>query len=188
MSLRQLFSSCASVCSAVVLLSGCSVYHDGFWYEPRPIEVNVFSPQKPDQTAAGVLISVIGVRHSDQETRLPASVELRFRIENKSSQAIVFDTSHLALFGGDLGAFEAPIIRPSGTDDIEPGDTKYLRVYFPFPNGDRYQVDLGGLSLRWAVKVDGKSIEKSTSFSRVYRSNNGNSRVRFRFGVGYHFH
>jgi hypothetical protein len=186
MSPRQLFSV-VSACSIIVLLSGCSVYDNSYRYAPRPIEIKVAPPQNPDQTAAGVLISVIGVRHSDQESHLPASVELRFRVENQSAQDITFETNRLALFGGDLGAFEAPIVRPPELMPIEPGKTQYVRVYFPFPRGDRYQVDLEGLSLRWALKVDGVPIEQTTSFWRVSRSNN-NSRVRFNFGIRYIFH
>ncbi|MHC4447723.1 MAG: hypothetical protein ACYSXF_08100 [Planctomycetota bacterium] len=170
---------------ALVILGGCaSTYDQRYLYEPRLVDVEAPVPGQADATPVRTLVTVAGVRRADSQADLPASVEIRLRIENAGPAAVSFDPETLALFSADFTQFPAPITRPAERVEIPPGQAATIEVFFPFPDG-RYpgDLDLGGLNLRWALLIDGQPVSCSTTFNRrryLY--------PRFGWGIGYHRH
>ncbi len=163
-------------------LGGCSVYDHVYEYEPLPVEV---ASRVPGGEPLRTLVSVIGVRRRDAESELPASVEVRFRVENPpASTPAVFEPEGLRLFSADLQQFPDPLVRPEGPLDVEPGASLVVNAYFPFPDG-RYPagLDLEGLSVRWRIRVGGETVTSSAGFLR--RPWAYYDRYPHRIGVGY---
>ncbi len=170
---------------ALVILGGCATtYDERYLYEPRLVDVETTVPGEAEGPPVHTLVTVAGVRRADPDASLPASVEIRLRIENAGPAAVSFDPETLALFSADFTQFPAPITRPAEPLDIPPGQTGTIEVLFPFPGG-RYpgDLDLGGLNLRWTLSIEGQPVTRSTTFNR--------RRVhypRFGWGIGYHRH
>ena len=171
---------------ALVILGGCAAttYDERYLYEPRLVDVETAAPGEAQGPPVRTLVAVAGVRRADPDANLPASVEIRLRIENAGPAAVRFDPQTLALFSADFTQFPAPITRPADPLEIPPGQTGTIEVFFPFPGG-RYpgDLDLGGLNLRWTLSIDDQPVTRSTTFNR--------RRVlypRFGWGIGYHRH
>ena len=154
---------------ALVTLGGCAAttYDERYLYEPSLVDVETAVPGEAQGPPVRTLVAVAGVRRADPDANLPASVEIRLRIENAGPAAVRFDPQTLALFSADFTQFPAPITRPAGPVEIPPGQTGTIEVFFPFP-GDRYpaDLDLGGLNVRWTLSIGGQPVTRSTTFNR----------------------
>ncbi|MHC4274733.1 MAG: hypothetical protein ACYSUR_13840 [Planctomycetota bacterium] len=168
-----------------VMLGGCSVYNSRYVYEPRPIDIESPRPGADDAQPARTLVTVVGVRREDAEAQLPASVEVRLRVENTSPFPVVFDPGSLALFSAGLERFADPIVRPEAPIALEPAGSAVVEAFFPFPEGRTLgELDLSGLNLRWSLEVGGQAVTSSASF--VQLPNAYYDRYHYRIGVGYH--
>ncbi len=164
----------------MTFLSGCSVYSSRYTFDPRPVDVELAVPGAPDSEPVRTLVSVVGVRRADAASQLPASVEVRLRVENTSSYPARFDPESLALFSGGLDRFPDPIVRPAEPLDLAPNEIAVVEAYFPFPDDRKpSDLDLGGLNVRFTVQIDGHPVTRSASFTirPVYYE-------RYHYGVG----
>ncbi len=171
------------VAVAVVVAGGCSVYDSSYVFDPGPIDVTADGPGADDEPIH-VLVKVVGVRRPDKESQLPASVEVRLRLENTSRSPVTLEPASLVLFSGDLSRFPDPILRPATLLTVAPSESAIVEAYFPFPDGRRASdVDLSGLNLRWTVSIDGHPVTSSASVQR--RPLGYYDRYPHRIGVGY---
>jgi hypothetical protein len=165
---RQHFDRAAA--AAVLLgatLGGCSVYDRSYSYSPLPVEVRTILAE-PEESPVRTLATVIGVRRRSEEDRLPASVEVRLRVENGSTFEVVFDPASLRLVASNVEAFPTPILEPEDVLHVAPGEDAIISAYFPFPE-DRYPgpFDLTGLNLEWILQVGEVTRTQSATFHRV---------------------
>jgi hypothetical protein len=179
--------------------TGCSTYYEAR-FDPSPLEMRVEDPQAPGVLARG-LASVRGVRRPSDGQPAQFDVLLRvenigpqpFSLDLESFELV---TADLATAGpGRVGSSRVEPGRAesgrveSGRDDAgrtdsgatntEPpnevlaaGDVRQLEIAFPLPAGRSYgDLDLSGLSLRWALRSNGQRVVASGSFRRrVYSS------------------
>lgn len=155
---------------ALSLLTGCSTYVDEYEYLPSPVLAEA-PPLAPDQTPpASMMASVIGVRRDDPKSGIPASVEVRLRLENSDGKTVAFDPRTLDLINGALWKFPPPIVQPSGPVMVPPEQSVVVSAYFPLPPGQSWDdVYLGSLQLRWRIKVDGRDLGQAAYFHRIAR-------------------
>jgi hypothetical protein len=154
--------------------ASCSTYYEAR-FDPSPLEMRVEDPQAPGVLARG-LASVRGVRRpSDGQ---PAQFDVLLRVENIGPQPFSLDLESFELVTADL-ASAGPGRVEVGATNTEPsneplaaGDVRQLEIAFPLPAGRSYgDLDLSGLSLRWALRSDGQRVIASGSFRRrVYSS------------------
>jgi hypothetical protein len=168
-----------------VMLGGCSVYNSRYVYEPRPIDVLSAKPGADDAAPARTLVTVVGVRREDAKAQLPASVEVRLRVENTSPFPVAFDPATLTLFSAGLERFPDAIVRPDAPIALQPADSIVVEAFFPLPEGRTPgELDLGGLNLQWTLEVGGQAVTNSASFVRLPTAYY--DRYHDRIGVGYH--
>ncbi len=169
---------------AVAALGGCSIYDSRYVFGPKPVDVESAVPGATDVEPVRTLVSVVGVRRADDEAQLPASIEVRFRVENTSPASVTLDPTSLVLFSADLKQFPAPIVEPLDPFDVEPQASAVVEAFFPFPDeAGPADFDLSGLNVRWAMRIGGQPVTSSASFTRrreVYYP-----RHSFHFGIGY---
>ena len=162
---------------------GCSLYNSAYVFDPGPVDVTAYKPGTHDDPVH-TLITIVGVRRADKESGIPASLEVRLRVENTSRYPITFEPASLVLFSGDLERFPDPILYPAEPLALAPDQHGIVEAYFPFPDGRKAtEVDLSGLNVRWTVSVDGHPVTSSASFQR--RPDAYYDRHRHRIGVGY---
>jgi hypothetical protein len=181
---RRLGRAIPALAAAAATLSGCSVYDSRYLYEPRPVDVLTTKPGADDAEPARTLVTVVGVRQEDSRSQLPASVEVRLRVENTSPFPVAFDPASFVLFSAGLERFPDPIVQPEGPITVPPAGTAVVKAFFPFPEGrSPSEFDLSGLNLRWTLEVDGYAVTSSAGFlalpSAYY------DRYHHRIGVGY---
>jgi hypothetical protein len=182
--LRCLGHALATLVAAGALLGGCSVYDQRYLYEPRPIDIQTTKPGADDAEPARTLVTVVGVRKDDSRSQLPASIEVRLRVENTSPFPVSFDPASFALFSADLERFPDPIVQPEGAVTVPPAGTAVVKAFFPFPEGRGHSdFDLSGLNLRWVLEVDGFAVTSSAGFLALPTAYY--DRYHRRIGVGY---
>lgn len=177
--------------AASASLGGCSLYRPGYYFEPRPVDVEVAVPDAPDAEPAHILVTVFGIRRADDEQQLPESIEVRLRIENTSPYALSFDPSTLTLFSADLAQFANPIARPPGSTEALPGASAVVDAFFAFPPGTgRHDFDLSGLNLRWTIQINDTPITSTADFvrRREYYPDRYYPYSHFHFGLGLHYY
>jgi hypothetical protein len=174
-----------ALAGVAAMLCGCSVYNSRYVYAPRPVEVESVKPGADDAEPARTLVTVVGVRRDDEESQLPASVEVRLRVENTSPFPVAFDPGTLALFSAGLDRFPDPIVRPEGSVALEPAGSAIVEAFFPLPDGQRpSDLDLSGLNVQWTLEVGGHAVTSSASFLVLPTAYY--DRYHYRIGVGYH--
>lgn len=178
--------------AALLLVGGCqtSPYDNRYVYSPRPLTLETTPPGMPEAGAVRTLVSVVGVRQRDEDADLPASVHLRIRLDNTTESTVTFDPGTLSLFAADVREFPPPILQPAETVTLGPNGTATVNAFFPLP-GERVPagMDLSGLSARWAIEVDGRTVPDSATFARRDREYYRNEpRFNVGFGAGYHRH
>jgi len=150
----------------VAALGGCSQYVDGYRYAPQPALVPVASSNPQEHSPVTTLVSVVGVRRRDAKENLPASVEIRVRLENTGSQPVLFDPGSLRLATGDLESFPPPQTLPPGPQTIGAGQVAEVRAYFPFPPGRSYDtMNLASLLLTWNLQIGQQNVPERTQFT-----------------------
>jgi len=150
--------------------SGCAQppYEPGYRYFPQPATVDVLRRDGNHQTPLTVLVSVLGVHRADPKNDIPYSVVVRMRFENVGQSHVIFDPRSLELVTGTLRPFEPPIVRPSQTLDLTPGQRQEVTAYFPFPPHVKAEnMNMRNLRLRWEVKIDGVTVPQTSIFERV---------------------
>jgi hypothetical protein len=178
---------------ALAGLAACSAYDSRYEFEPRPFEVG-HALAGSDDRFASVLVSAVGVHKRDVEHGIPASVELKIRVDSSADEAIRLDPGKIQLFAANLEQFPEPVV-PDGPLVVEPNGSGTVTAYFPFPDGKipgRY--DLEGVSARWTLDVGERVSTGNATFTR----SSGDDGyypvgVGFGFGVwnyhgGYHHH
>ncbi len=174
----------ATLTAAAATLCGCSVYDSRYLYEPRPVDVQTTKPGADDVEPARTLVTVVGVRREDSRSQLPASVEVRLRVENTSPFPVAFDPASFVLFSAGLQRFPDPIVQPEGPITVAPAGTAVVKAFFPFPEGRSHsEFDLSGLNLRWTLEVDGHAVTSSAGFLALPTAYY--DRYHHRIGVGY---
>jgi len=166
------------------LLSACSAYMSGYDFEPRPLEFAHVLPGAEDR-AASVLVTVVGVRKRDAEQSIPASVELRIRVDNNSDMEARLEPADVQLFAANLAAFPPPVL-PEGSPTVPPHGSSTIALYFPFPD-DKVPggYDLDGLSARWTLFVGDRPSTGNATFTRAY-GDHGGYPVGFGLGIGFY--
>ncbi|MHC4429762.1 MAG: hypothetical protein ACYS0D_14345 [Planctomycetota bacterium] len=156
-------------CAAFVWLGGCSVYDGRFVYDPRIVSVTTTADgdaglgARPDEDQVRTLVSVIGIRRDDSKSELPASVEVRLRVENDGTSPVGFNPTALSLVSADLQAFPEPIVQPAYGIEVEPGAHAVINAYFPLNDAD---LDLTALNVRWSLFLEGRRVSASSDFTR----------------------
>lgn len=173
-----------TVILSLTMLFGCSAYLPNQHFTPHPLDIKVAA--KPSQSPnIRALISITGIRRMDEEAGLPMSVEIRFRIENDSDQAISFNAKKMQLLSANLKAFDSPILDPAKDKfEISPRNNADWTALFPFPSGVRDGFDLKGLNLKWSFKSGENVITESATFERE-RYHDTHTDFRFHYGIGY---
>jgi hypothetical protein len=148
----------------LALACACSAYDARYDFEPRPFELGHVLPGGADR-AASVLVSVVGVRKRDPERQLPASVEIRLRVDSQSDDEVRLEPDALQLFAANLEAFPAPLV-PDGALVVAGHGSGLLTAYFPFPDDEvPGTYDLGGLGLRWTLTIGGHPSTGNATFA-----------------------
>jgi hypothetical protein len=122
--------------------------------------------------------SVIGILRQNDKINLPDSIHLRLYLDNTGTDVAKFDLGSFELMNPELLRFPAPIIpMPAGTPvsanpdqfiTLQPGQTRWLDAYFPFPPGRSFDnTNLSALQVRWVVRVGGRNVGQDVSFHRV---------------------
>ena len=184
---RHSFRNAAAAIVGLVMLGGCATTYDSrYLYGPRPVDVESDVPGEPAAEPVHTLVSIMGVRRADEAADLPASVEVRLRLENTGETSVTFDPASIALFAADTQRFADPIVRPSRPMDIAPQESVTVEAFFPFPDGEYPGgFDLDGLNVRWTVEIDGKPLTRSATFTRLpFRYHYPYH--RYHFGIGNH--
>ena len=167
------------------LLAGCSVYDKRYAYKPMTATV-----EAPVASAGGsgppvTLVQIVGVRRDDERSRLPASVEVRLKVQNASATAVTFDPRSLVLSGAGIERFPDPVLRPPGVVALEPAETAEVEAFFPLPEASEPDdLDLGTLSVRWKLDVGGHAVDANADF--VLLPTAYYDRYPNRTGVGFH--
>ncbi len=161
-------------------LGGCSTYDASYSFTPGLTEhIIMLEDAQPVQTVR-TLVSITGVRRANAKAQEPASVEVRFRIENASDVEAAIDRASLRLVPADLGRLDRPIIAEGGTVAPPRSDVMFV-AWFPFPAGSSaWDFDLNGLSVSWSILVDGVPRPQSATYTR--------RRVLYRPYPAYGFH
>lgn len=139
--------------------------------QPQGMPPQMFQQAPPSLT---VLATIIGVHRADKDLGIPDSVEVRLRIDDNGPYPVNFDPQTLELTNGQLSVFGPPIVHPNQMIGLQPQQTAYLSVFFPFP--DRHSVDdtdMNTLQLRWRVQVGGQVIGQIADFHRVWTYDDG---------------
>lgn len=158
---------CAAA-GAAALAAGCSVYDHRYEYQPGPKDVEAAVPGASDQQPVRVLVSVMGVRRPGSKVEMPASVEVRLRIENFSDSDVLIDPATFALFSSDLQQFPAPHSVPAEPLQLLPRQSAVVTSFFPFPEEKvPGGYDLNGLNVRWTLYIGERPVTSSASFSRL---------------------
>jgi hypothetical protein len=166
---RAAFLLLSVVCLLAIV--GCSQYDDDFQYTPRPLTADIPATQPQDPPPVSTMVTVIGVRYSDEDNHIPACVEVRIRMDNNGPYTVLFDPMTLELSNSQLVRLAAPIVRPPTPITLTPSQSAYLTAYFPFPNGTSYDsLDLNSLQMRWQLKVGGRAFGQVANFTRVWSS------------------
>ena len=167
---------------ALPLLCGCSAYDTAYEFEPRPLEFAHVLPGAADR-AASVLVTVVGVRKRDADQGIPASVELRLRVDSSTDPEITLDPSAVQLFAANLLEFPPPT-SPEGPLAVPARGSGTLTVLFPFPDGKvPGGYDLEGLSARWTLMIADQPSTGNATFTRSSRDG-GYYPVGIGFGFG----
>ncbi len=162
---------CAGAFLCVGGVVGCAGTYDGnYWYGPQPAEMVMESPNTSQGEVARGLVSLSGIRRADQEHGIPAAVEMKVRLENKTEFPIVWHPTSMLLIAGNLEEFPTPTVDPAGEIEISPQSHAEVVAAFPFP-GDQYpgKFDLEGLNLRITIRWDEMEITQSVAFTRQRR-------------------
>ena len=152
---------------AAMMLAGCSVYDGRYAFEPPIVSVGVLDDEAVETESVRTLVSVIGVRRNDPDTGLPASVEIRVRVENDGAAPVRLEPTTLSLVAANLRAFPEPIVTDPGPVHVASGEHAIVNAYFPIErvNGTR-AVDLSGLNLHWALDIGDRRVTGSSDFKR----------------------
>jgi hypothetical protein len=152
------------VAASILLLGGCAAgpYHAEYRFEPHPAQVEMVMPG--DDGSARVLASVIGLRRGGDGA--PPSIEIRWRLDNRTPAAVEVDAAALELVAGDLAPFGEPATDPPGAFTLAPGQSVTVQARFPLPRSTAAP-DLSGLGLSWTVRARGGAMRGSQTFSRV---------------------
>jgi hypothetical protein len=181
--MRKTIAPIATIGMLAVLagaMIGCATYDRRYQYLPRPLDVPVAMAGRDDR-AATVLVTVAGVRKPDVEAGIPASVEVRLRVENHSDADVALEPATFKLFTAGLEEFPPPVV-PGGTLVVAPGETGSLVAYFPFPGGAvPGAYDLDGLNARWTLAVGDAPTTASATFTRQREDRYDD----YRFGIGF---
>lgn len=171
----------------LVALTGCSTYDTRYAFEPRPAEAPLRTPE--GVTVAQMLTSVVGVRRAVPAEGVGAAVEVRVRIDNVSDRPMRFDPGSLTLLSADLRDFPRPHVDPAGIVDVTRETPVDLVAFFPIPDdSSQPPMDLSGLSLRWAVVVEGTTLPGSLTFERRRYSSPPHWNYGWHFGYYGHRH
>jgi hypothetical protein len=150
---------------------GCSQYDDDYQYTPRPITADIPATQPQLGPPVSTMVTVIGVRYADEDNHIPASVEVRMRMDNNSPDPVYFDPMSMQMTNTQLVLLAAPIVRPPAPISIGPSQSAYLTAFFPFPAGSSYDtMDLNSLQLRWRLRIGSRPVGQVVNFTRVWQS------------------
>jgi hypothetical protein len=153
----------------LLLAGGCSVYLDGYRYLPHPGFAQSPTTQPTDQPSVTGYATVVGVRTDDADDHIPASIEVRLRVQNNSTQDVTFDPRSMQLMTGELMKFAPPILGGQQAIPLPPNGSAVVDTYFPYPVGyDAGNSDLDALQLQWQVLVAGRPGTLSVEFHRWY--------------------
>ncbi|MEE9211563.1 MAG: hypothetical protein V3U29_02815 [Phycisphaeraceae bacterium] len=154
---------------SLTVAAGCSAYHSGYYYAPKPADLFVAAAADETPGTAHLLVSVIGVRRADKKAGEPASVEVRMRVVNTGERPVSLEPGSLELVSGDLERFDTPRVEPAAGLSVAPGETGLVTALFDFPEGKRPRdVDLDTLSLNWTLRLGDEPVRGTTTFTQRY--------------------
>ena len=172
--------------AAVLLLGGCtsqstsdykptnysnppSPYRADYRYGPNPAMVDILSAASPQSSPAlTAYVSLAGIRPGQSPPNIPASVEVRLRLDNHSNQPVYIDPESLQLETGELRPLPSPILQPTTLVVVPPGQSQQITAYFPFPPGTSFQtIDINHFRARWRVEIGQQPVSQSAQFDRI---------------------
>lgn len=178
----------------VATLGACSTYRSGYEYSPRPHETQLRThaavlPQtgEADVLQARVLVSVIGLLRASEATGNQDRLHVRILVENASHEPMTFSTDQCVLTTANLRVCPLLSTEPASNPEIAPQQSQELNLMFALPS-DFEDTDMSGLNLKWAVKILGREVTRSSAFERVEIRANPyyyDDHLRFHYGFGW---
>jgi hypothetical protein len=152
---------------SAALLAGCSPYYSVPFYRPRPLTTEITLGGDDRAAPLRVFSTIVGLRRPDSKANLPASVEMRFLVENNSQQPARVDPTSFRLMDALLQTLDPPISEPAGPIEIAPGQSTTIPVYFPLTgNRDPQGHETQSFTLHWAIDLGGQHLTRVATFYR----------------------
>jgi hypothetical protein len=108
------------------------------------------------------------VRKADVAKPEPARVEMRMRIENLGTEALVIEPDSFELVAANLQSFDHAFVTPVPESAVASGAVCDFDLGFPvLPGKSIGDYDLNGLNLKWSVRFGDARIYTGASFMRV---------------------
>jgi hypothetical protein len=146
-------------------LAGCSVYDTRYAYKPMTATVEAPVPGAGGTGPPVTLVQIVGVRRADERSQLPASVQVRLKVQNASATAVAFDPASLVLAGAGIDRFPDPVLRPAEVTALAPAESAEFEAYFPLPGGrEPGDLDLSALRVRWQLDVGARAVDSIAAF------------------------
>ncbi len=139
-------------------LPGCAgIYR--YRFEPMPAVVDVHTARGSQPL---LLVSVLGAITPEGSDR--RQVHLRYRLQNTTDLPIRLPVGRQRLLSGDLLEFSSAWL-VDGVSEVAAGESALADLAFAYP--DDATPDMNGLSLGWALEVEGVKLSGTTVFQRV---------------------
>ena len=146
---------------------GCQSAYEWYEYKPHPASEEVTLSGDGGGRSVSVLASILGIRERDE---LGTVVEVRMRVDNHTGRTVEVEGDRIQLFAADLSEFSLVERDPAVLPDLSPGEDVTVDARFAFPKEMAPgSTDLAGLSLRWTLRVDGRTVTRTTTFERSER-------------------
>jgi hypothetical protein len=139
---------------AFALLGACQ--SDGYRYRYEPM------PAEADAKGARLLVSVLGAKPGGAGQL--DTMDLRFRLQSPAGVTARLLPDEMHLLTADLQEF-GPAQVMGGTLQAEGGSVAVADLAFPYP--DIADVNVRGLSLQWAVDVNGERVSGTANFQKL---------------------
>ncbi len=173
-----------SLAALLLLGPGCASYSSWrFGPSPQDHEILVGDP------AILVVRAQVAVRGLEEVSDDAFGMRFGLRVQNQTAQTIELASDACELVDADLRSFgRASVVRETPGKGLSIGakETAVFDVAFPLPSGvSPDDLDLSGLSLRFGVIHEGRTLTANAYFERLSSSDSGGWGTSVGFGVGF---